>query len=144
MIESLLHPTVPVKRRVLEYFPSTSAPVETSTPIKPKFEIDNEEDGVEEEFSDFGRKNFGEVASPSIKPYLYNGRFLYKQYGIRREDDGSFMTSRGLKFRDVISKLFLRRGGLAELKFHYGNTGRRTDMVGNLYFGRKAPASSRP
>jgi len=32
---------------------------------------------------------------------------------------------------------FLRRGGFAELKSHYGNTGRGTDMAGKLYFDPK-------
>ena len=72
-------PSVPVKRRVVESLPSTSRALETvyeSTPRKPKFEIDDEEeeeeeddDGVEEEVSDFGRKNFGEIASPYLKHY---------------------------------------------------------------------------
>jgi len=84
-------PSVPVKRRVVEFLPSTTAVYE-STPRKPKFEIDDEEeDDVEEEVSDLGRKNFGQIASPYLKPYIYNARFLDKQYGIRREDDGSFM-----------------------------------------------------
>ena len=62
-------PSVAVKWRVLEYLYSTSAAVETvyeSTPKKPKFEIeiDDEEDDHDDvqEVSDFGRKNFGELA----------------------------------------------------------------------------------
>ena len=83
--------SVPMKRRrVEESFPSTAAAYE-STPWKPKLVIDEEEDDVEEEVIDFVRGNFDELASPYLKPYFYNGRFLDKQYGIRKEDDGSFM-----------------------------------------------------
>jgi hypothetical protein len=49
------------------------------------------------------------------------------------EPGDNVQTSRGTRFRDVISKLFPQRGGLAELKFHYGNTGRGTDMAGKIY-----------
>jgi hypothetical protein len=47
-------------------------PIAESTPRKPKFEIDDEEDddGLEEEISDFG-----ELASPYLKPYIYNATF---------------------------------------------------------------------
>jgi hypothetical protein len=34
------------------------------------------------------------------------------------EQRGNVQTSRGRKFREVISKLFPRRGGLAELSYH--------------------------
>ena len=46
---------------------------------------------MDEDVIYFGRKNFGELASPFLTPYLYSRRFLDKQYGIRREDDGTFM-----------------------------------------------------
>ena len=36
-------------------------------------------------------EKFGEIACPYLKPYIHYARFLDKQYGIRREDDGSFM-----------------------------------------------------
>ena len=88
-----------MKQRVLESLPSTYVAVESvyeSTPRKPKFEIeiDDEEDddddnAIEENGSDFGRKNFGELASPYLTTHLYN-RFLDKQYGIRKEE-GRFM-----------------------------------------------------
>ena len=51
-------------------------------PQETKFEIDDDE----EEVSDFG-----EFASPYLKPYLHNARFLDKQYGFRREDGGKFI-----------------------------------------------------
>ena len=46
---------------------------------------------MEEEVSDLGRQNFSELASPYLKPYLHTSRFLYKQNGIRKVDDGRFM-----------------------------------------------------
>ena len=36
-------------------------------------------------------ENFEEIASPYLKPYQFNARFLDKKYGIRRQDDGRFM-----------------------------------------------------
>lgn len=39
----------------------------------------------------FGRTHFGPLASPYLTPYLYNKRFLDKVFGIRREEDGTFM-----------------------------------------------------
>jgi hypothetical protein len=69
-----------MKRRVVESLPSKAALYE-STPRKPKFEIDEKDDGAEEEVRDLGRKNFGELESPYLKPYLYIGRFLDTQYG---------------------------------------------------------------
>jgi hypothetical protein len=52
-----------------------------STPRKPIFEINEDEgeveydNGEEEDVRDFGRKKFGEIASPYLTPYLYM-RFL--------------------------------------------------------------------
>ena len=67
--------SVPVKRRVLEYLPSTSAAAETvyeSTPRIPKFDVEiyeekevEADDGVEEDVGDFG-----ELASPYLTPSL--------------------------------------------------------------------------
>jgi len=48
-------------------------------------------DAAEEEVIDFGRMKFVEIASLYLTPYLYNRIFPDKQYGIRREDVGSFM-----------------------------------------------------
>ena len=78
-----------MNRGVVESSPLTSAAVEPATPRKPKFEIG--EDDIEEEVSDLGRKNFGELASAYLEPYLHNVRYLDKQYGIRREDEGRIM-----------------------------------------------------
>ena len=84
-----------MNRRIVE--PLVSTYVETvkeTTPKKHKFEIEVDDDdddvdcdAVEEEVKDFGRKNFGEKASPYLTPYLYNRWFLNKQYCIRREED---------------------------------------------------------
>ena len=66
-------------KRLVESLPSISAAAAEnlyeSTPRKRKFEIDDEE---EQEVSDFGRKNFGELASSYLTPYLYSRRFLDK------------------------------------------------------------------
>ena len=82
-------PPVPVKmRRVVGSLPFAAA---DNTRRKPKFVID-EGDTVEEDLSDLSRENFGELANRYLKPYLHNARFLDKQYGIRRENDGGFMV----------------------------------------------------
>ena len=39
----------------------------------------------------------------------------------------------------LFQSCFLRRGGIAELSFHYGITGRGTDMAGKLYFDLITP-----
>jgi hypothetical protein len=72
-----------VKRR--ESLPTAAAEI---APKKPKFEFDD----VEEVVSDLDSENFGELGRPYLKPYPYNARFLDKQYGSRREDDGSFVN----------------------------------------------------
>ena len=60
-----------------------------STPRKSKF--DSDEDGVQEEVSEFG-----EIASPYLKHFNHNARFLDKQYGIPREDEGRFMIGNSI------------------------------------------------
>jgi len=42
---------------------------------------------LKEDAKRFGRENVGSVASPYLMPYVYNGRFLDTQYGIRKEVD---------------------------------------------------------
>ena len=71
---------------------------------KPKFEI---EDGFE--FSDLDREYFGELASPYLKPYLHNARFLDKQYCIRREDNGTFMIGGSVLTVDDMSDISINR-----------------------------------
>jgi hypothetical protein len=46
---------------------------------------------IQEHVRKFGREHFGKIASPYLTPYLYNNRFLDKQYDIRKEADGTFM-----------------------------------------------------
>jgi hypothetical protein len=78
--------------------PSTSSTSEVfETPKKERHASsddasDNADDyeAVDEDVRAFGRSNFGAIASPYLTPYLYNKRFLDKQYGIRRDGD-SFM-----------------------------------------------------
>jgi len=70
------------------------------TPKRPAISVDDDDDddvedagnyeAVDEDVRAFGRRNFGAIASPYLTPYLYNRRFLDKQYGIRR-DGGTFM-----------------------------------------------------
>jgi hypothetical protein len=113
-IESLDR-TPPVKWRVVKFLHSTSFEnVYESTPKRPKFEIevdnddnDDDNDAAEEEVKDFGRKNFGEIASPYLKPYLYLRPFLDKQYGIRR-DIGRFMIGNSTLSVDDASNMSLK------------------------------------
>ena len=65
----------------------------------PKFEIDDVE---EEEDSDLD-----EIASAYLKPYMHNARFLDKQYGIRREDDGCFMIGDSILTVDDTSDIYI-------------------------------------
>ena len=61
--------------------------------IKRKISESEEEEEIVPEFEEierYGRKHFGEIASPYIAPYFHNSRFLDSVFGIRREDD-SFM-----------------------------------------------------
>jgi hypothetical protein len=81
----------PSSEDVNESLPSTSS-FETSSKVE--IESDNDVDATEvspEHVRTFGRENFGELASPYLTPYVYNKRFLDKQYGIPKEADGTFM-----------------------------------------------------
>jgi hypothetical protein len=46
---------------------------------------DGDETNFEEDVRKFGSTQFGSVASPYLAPYLYNKRFLYRQYGSMKE-----------------------------------------------------------
>ena len=59
-----------MKRR--ESLPTAAAEI---APKKPKIEFDD----VHDEDSDLDGEKFGEIASPYIKPYQYNARFLDKK-----------------------------------------------------------------
>jgi hypothetical protein len=86
-----------VKRR--ESLPTATAEI---APKKQKFEIDDDvEDGV---------SDFGELASPYLKPYQHNARFLDKQYGIRREDDVRFMIGDSVLTVDDTSDISILKG----------------------------------
>ena len=73
--------------------------MQLKSPQKPKFEI---EDNVKD-------SDFGELASPYLKPYLHNGRFLYKQYGIGREDDGMSMIGDSILTVDGTNDIYKRK-----------------------------------
>jgi len=75
-VQKFVRKTYPVNRR--ESFPTVAAEI---TPKKTKFEINDDVEFID----------FGDLASPYLKPYPHNARFLDKQYGIRRDDDVWFM-----------------------------------------------------
>ena len=83
------------------------------------------------------RKNINRavVTSDDLKRYDYlkltNAHLQGREPGVlcRHPADPSSGT--------LFQGSFLRRGGLAELRFHYGNTGSGTDMAGKLYFDSK-------
>jgi hypothetical protein len=71
----------PSPEDVYEPLPSTSVFYETAK--KSKIESDDVSDATEvspEHVRKFGRANFGALASPYLTPYVYNKRFLDKQY----------------------------------------------------------------
>jgi hypothetical protein len=80
---------------------------------------DDEEEGVED-VQHYGREHFGDIASRYLTAYLYNRRFLDKDYGIRKED-GMFMLGNSPVSVDAQSnvivhdKLNRRTTGLWEL-----------------------------
>jgi hypothetical protein len=81
----------PSPEDVYEALSSTSR---FETPCKVEIQSDDDVDATEvspEHVRTFSRENFGELASPYLAPYAYNKRFLDKQYGIRKEADGTFM-----------------------------------------------------
>jgi len=45
--------------------------------------VEDIDDFLEEDAKTYGRENFDSVAGPYLIPYIYKGRFLDKQYGIR-------------------------------------------------------------
>jgi hypothetical protein len=81
-----------VRVHIFESAPSTSQQLET--PVKrvqgddEKSDDDDDDDDdvyIEPEVQQFGREQFGEIASQYLAPYVYNKRFLDKQYGLRKE-----------------------------------------------------------
>ena len=104
---------------------NSNVAVYETTPKNPKFEIevendDNDDDPVEEEVKDIGRKNFSEIPSPYLTPYLYTRRFLDKQYRIRRKDDGRFFIGDSTLPVDDGSDISLK-GKLFQVTRRYGS-----------------------
>jgi len=74
---------------------TTPPPIKVHTyefPKQERVEDDDDEDDynedaifVEDEAREYGRENFGPVASPYLMPYVYKRRFLDTQYGVRKE-----------------------------------------------------------
>jgi len=50
-------------------------------------EYDDDDNFVEDESHEYGRENVGSVASVYLMPYVYKGRFLDTQYGVRKDGD---------------------------------------------------------
>jgi hypothetical protein len=62
--------------------------------LRPKFKATmttDESPEIEEHVRTFGRENFGKIAIPYLTPYVYNKRFLDKQYVFRKEADCTFL-----------------------------------------------------
>jgi hypothetical protein len=65
------------------------------TPKREPVREDNDDDDdyydddgfLQEDAKRFGRENVGSVASPYLMPYVYKRRFLYTQYGTRKDGD---------------------------------------------------------
>jgi hypothetical protein len=53
-------------------------------------EEDDEGDDVvsEKDVHQFGTEHFGLLARPYVTPYVYNGAYLDRFFGIRKDDDG--------------------------------------------------------
>jgi len=50
-------------------------------------DYDEDDNFVENEVREYGRENISPVASPYLMPYVYEGRILDTQYGIRKDGD---------------------------------------------------------
>jgi len=50
-------------------------------------DYDDDDNFEEDEAREYGRENFGPVASPYLMPYVYKRRFLDTQYGVRKDGD---------------------------------------------------------
>jgi hypothetical protein len=73
-----------VRENILYSSPST---FKQETPVK-RVQGDEYDDYdhtyIESDVSKYGREKLGEIAGPYLTPYVYNRRFLDKQYGIWR------------------------------------------------------------
>jgi len=71
--------------------PSTSHEIIYETPKKSEEEEDEVAGYVSEpEVAEFSTKHFGSVASPYVSSYAFRARNVDKNFGIRREADGTF------------------------------------------------------
>ena len=68
-------------------------------------------------YKHYGMAHFGETASPYLTAYLYNRRFLDKDYGIRKEEDGTFMLGNSPVSVDAQSNVIVHD------KLYRGTTG---------------------
>ena len=80
------------EKETVPVFPSTSSPssdvvFETLKIVVEIKEDDDDDTDIDAEVKIFGRKHYGEIASPFFSAYLSNTRLLDTQYGIRREGD---------------------------------------------------------
>jgi len=98
----------------------TSKEVVYETPTNRSFpELEDDDDYEDNDFAEedvqtFGRENVSTIASPYLVPYLYNRRFLYKQYSIRKFVD-SFMIGDSAVLVDTDSDVTIKG------QKHYGN-----------------------
>jgi hypothetical protein len=75
----------PSREDVPETSPATSYETPKRTDDSDEEENEDDDKYIEEDVQKFGREHFGTLASPFLTPYLYQKKFLDKQYGIRRE-----------------------------------------------------------
>ena len=83
-------------------------------PKKERVEDDDDEDSynddynfVEDEAGEYGRENFGPVASPYLIPYVYKRSFLDTQYGVRKEGN-TFMIGDSQVLVDTIGDITIK------------------------------------
>jgi len=91
--------------------PSTSHEIVYETP-KRSVEEEEEEEGAgyvsEPEVTEFSTKHFGSVASPYISSYAFRARNVDKDFGIRREADGSFKIGNSTVEIDPQSNVYVQ------------------------------------
>jgi hypothetical protein len=96
-----------VRENILDSSPST---FQQETPVKrvQDDEYDDYDDThIEPDVSKYGREKLGEIASPYLTPYVYNRRFLDRQYDIRRVED-NFKIGDSFVTVNVDSNLYIK------------------------------------
>ena len=82
------------------------------TPKRSEEEEEEEEEGAgyvsEPEVAEFSTKYFGLVASPYVSSYAFRARNVDKDFGIRREADGSFKIGNSTVEIDPQSKVYVQ------------------------------------